>query len=1502
MLLEYEDGSTEDITQSISLTYTLSNNITFLIFDETGVAIAAADDRNGGTQLELSVSNLNITVTIVFRVVVTSSINITATPFPQYPGSSTLYVSSLGPIMNTTFWQQSQLGMFLELSDNSMIDVTQVLEGNLFEASTLSGSITVTTDNNILMVTPLNGANSSGTIIVSPILPQFHGAEKSIEAVNTPIGIIGITVASLPNNTLQGTVNSDAYRIDITLHLEDTTSIPDVLSLDAIFNTLISIETSSPAIGVTSAGYLQPLLNTASQQLITVTFDNIASDSISCFVNLVPEIGDIDIGSETEAALESVVVGDFISVPVFVNTGNEDLGNIEVILEYDESILNVADIFLGNHWSNGLYYFDIDEPGNVYFTLVFPNVGMNNERLHLLTVIFTAISSAPETTISATILTLGIQDIENKITLLSDSIAGNVPLSVLGVSNKRNIEQERHHERERREVLASGCITFPCDCAIITSGDTNNDCEFDSGDVLFLLSYLTHNVVNFSLPVGEAIRDIAEHSSSTNFDVSLDGIVDVNDVYMLFRVLIGFVPFIEEIDLIPVQSPLSDCIFSVIVTLSVESKNHFVYIDISFSNETYQTEIESDEILTGIPITYQKGEGLYGVLVRAIKQSNEVYLVQFNTTLITDIGISVIVQTLDINNQSDTAHTIQFLGPIPPIYNNTLLIDTKQLYVSAMNGYSPLQIVSNILQSDQCSNLPLIGNVLDLIFLSPYNASVIWELENERTGLSLSSLIYVQVTECLVNQMGDVVITSCQELKNVTADSNTSASLMTLPFRLYTVRAIGPTTQTNITSGVSPEDVPEGLAAPTSEVSATTVIFRWSLPQQPNGIITRYSFYVDNRILYNGSSTKYQHPVIFREAISYYLEAYNSAGFTQSSASIFDPPESTRSGDISPLGPLTFSQFIGTIVAVLCICFLLLLLVFLVPAFCRRGHPDKKKEFALLARSFSSDEIKVEEKPHLGDEYCLSDVVAVPQGRVFEELFSSDYQNKFWYKELADMELFPAMAFSISNDGDQDEALGVQQDNWNLQDHIDEEQEPDMSDLWPSDTVPLTQPVTKTTARQNVKKITKKSKKSKKQKEEDILPAGKANILSHNECSTIMEQLQRFKTSGGLQRTTSGTSDIHQEYIKGSFDTLDIRQSHSTQKERPDSQDDPPVPPTRVQSLDRTRDDSDDMWTQSDEAIFDTISRLMTTSNFEYLNEYNRLKPIRPQGTVVHGRLACNQAKNRYRNVLPADETRVCLENVASHVLGSDYINANHIHVHECCPHYISTQGPLPNTVNEFWQMVWETETTSIAMTTNPIENGRPKCEVYWPEEGTKSYSNFTVESLEKSNHEGYKKQRLLLTNTISNQQREILHLHYTGWPDFGVPIATGRFLAMLQELREQSGTLLTHCSAGIGRSGVLITVDAAIRLNQAGIYIDVPKIVSKLRQQRDGMIQSAEQYQFTYKAIADALQNIIHTPSTTTQEDPSGYTTLNRRGSGKKDGSSTLTKPKKVQIVLPPK
>ena len=92
--------------------------------------------------------------------------------------------------------------------------------------------------------------------------------------------------------------------------------------------------------------------------------------------------------------------------------------------------------------------------------------------------------------------------------------------------------------------------------------------------------------------------------------------------------------------------------------------------------------------------------------------------------------------------------------------------------------------------------------------------------------------------------------------------------------------------------------------------------------------------------------------------------------------------------------------------------------------------------------------------------------------------------------------------------------------------------------------------------------------------------------------------------------------------------------------------------------------------------------------------------------------MPCNQSKNRYRNVVPADNTRVSLHRVASHVPGSDYINANHIKVHTSCKDYIATQGPLPNTVNDFWQMVWENSSDMIVMVTNQIENGMAKSEM----------------------------------------------------------------------------------------------------------------------------------------------------------------------------------------------
>ena len=99
-----------------------------------------------------------------------------------------------------------------------------------------------------------------------------------------------------------------------------------------------------------------------------------------------------------------------------------------------------------------------------------------------------------------------------------------------------------------------------------------------------------------------------------------------------------------------------------------------------------------------------------------------------------------------------------------------------------------------------------------------------------------------------------------------------------------------------------------------------------------------------------------------------------------------------------------------------------------------------------------------------------------------------------------------------------------------------------------------------------------------------------------------------------------------------------------------------------------------------------------------------QLRVVRPGGS--------QSRKNRYSDVLPYAHTIVSLE-------GGGYINANRITAAECNRCYIATQGPLPNTVSDFWQLVWEQNVRAIVMTTNLEERGMCKCEKYWPDVGT---------------------------------------------------------------------------------------------------------------------------------------------------------------------------------------
>ncbi|KAJ8016426.1 hypothetical protein DPEC_G00007090 [Dallia pectoralis] len=250
------------------------------------------------------------------------------------------------------------------------------------------------------------------------------------------------------------------------------------------------------------------------------------------------------------------------------------------------------------------------------------------------------------------------------------------------------------------------------------------------------------------------------------------------------------------------------------------------------------------------------------------------------------------------------------------------------------------------------------------------------------------------------------------------------------------------------------------------------------------------------------------------------------------------------------------------------------------------------------------------------------------------------------------------------------------------------------------------------------------------------------------------------------------------------------------------------------------------------------------------------------------GQRAENKSKNRYKNILPFDTTRVEIREADADVTGSDYINANYIRsVHEERRHveegklFIATQGCLQNTVVDFWKMVYQENTHVIVMTTKEMERGRNKCVRYWPDLNiTKDFGKVSVKNMEEHPAQDYILRELEVKRLDRREPvRYIWHYQYLSWPDHGVPNEPGGVLSFLEQVnRTQSaipdtGPIVVHCSAGIGRTGTIIVIDILIDIiNRQGLDcdIDIPKTIQRVRQQRSGMVQTEAQYKFIYMAV----------------------------------------------------
>ncbi|KAG8594243.1 hypothetical protein GDO81_001129 [Engystomops pustulosus] len=248
----------------------------------------------------------------------------------------------------------------------------------------------------------------------------------------------------------------------------------------------------------------------------------------------------------------------------------------------------------------------------------------------------------------------------------------------------------------------------------------------------------------------------------------------------------------------------------------------------------------------------------------------------------------------------------------------------------------------------------------------------------------------------------------------------------------------------------------------------------------------------------------------------------------------------------------------------------------------------------------------------------------------------------------------------------------------------------------------------------------------------------------------------------------------------------------------------------------------------------------------------------------ISANLPCNKFKNRLVNIMPYETTRVCLQPIRG-VEGSDYINASFIDGYRQQKAYIATQGPLAETTEDFWRMLWENNSTIVVMLTKLREMGREKCHQYWPAERSARYQYFVVDPMAEYNMPQYILREFKVTDARDGQSRTVRQFQFTDWPEQGVPKSGEGFIDFIGQVHKtkeqfgQDGPISVHCSAGVGRTGVFITLSIVLeRMRYEGV-VDVFQTVKMLRTQRPAMVQTEDEYQFCYQASLEYLGSFDH-------------------------------------------
>ncbi|XP_073786318.1 phosphatidylinositol phosphatase PTPRQ isoform X2 [Danio rerio] len=277
----------------------------------------------------------------------------------------------------------------------------------------------------------------------------------------------------------------------------------------------------------------------------------------------------------------------------------------------------------------------------------------------------------------------------------------------------------------------------------------------------------------------------------------------------------------------------------------------------------------------------------------------------------------------------------------------------------------------------------------------------------------------------------------------------------------------------------------------------------------------------------------------------------------------------------------------------------------------------------------------------------------------------------------------------------------------------------------------------------------------------------------------------------------------------------------------------------------------------SKKSFLQHVEDLCANDNAKFQEEFAELPKLLQDLATSDADLPWNRSKNRFTNIKPYNNSRVKLLSEPG-MPGSDYINASFVSGYLCPNEFIATQGPLPSTVADFWRMIWETGTKTIVMLTQCFEKGRIRCHQYWPEDNkpVTVFADIIITKLTEDVRPDWTVRALKVERHGSYMI--VHHFNYTSWPEHGVPESSSTLVQFVKAVRSNRGhentTIVVHCSAGVGRTGVFIALDHLIQHLRDHEFVDIYGLVAELRSERMCMVQNLAQYMFLHQSTLDLL------------------------------------------------